>query len=521
MTTEINAFYIDHVQSNGSYMRIQKDNVTGFQNSDLQELQIKMLQSNHIPRLIPISFENVNDEIAIFYRIEGLRRFSSMITERPITMKDYYNFFINVIQALQDSGNYMLSEENYVINEDYIYVGADYHQVYLTYLPLNQINRTTSIYEDLKEMLLRVAGDVQEIHGSQFKKIIHYIKDPGFSLQGLKLLLQDLQGNQDVNHNVNLPNQNEMNEQEEETVIKKVKKLPPLTSKQRLYSILIAILLIAVSWKLSMDSNSQAMTTLSWVLTGLIVVGVIVYWFVWRPGVEPIITEKKVRVKKTPKKVTKTEKNIHTANPNVESTVMNENNRLSEISSVEKRIEINQQGVGQLGSVPNKLHSEENHSNLNHPITEANTQNELVNTVNVVKQNQNNKVELVNREIDHHNETLLLDHMEPNKELNKVENYLVTVDEDNGRVRPLTEENIVIGGAERGATILDNGLGVSRLHAELIKLSDTYGIKDLGSKNGTYINDERLTPHSINELQNNDEIRIGKSRYTYRITNGN
>jgi len=56
-------------------------------------------------------------------------------------------------------------------------------------------------------------------------------------------------------------------------------------------------------------------------------------------------------------------------------------------------------------------------------------------------------------------------------------------------------------------------LGVSRQHAR-IGFVDTYTIADVGSTNGTWLNQARLTPHKPYILHSGDEVRLGSLRLT-------
>jgi hypothetical protein len=51
--------------------------------------------------------------------------------------------------------------------------------------------------------------------------------------------------------------------------------------------------------------------------------------------------------------------------------------------------------------------------------------------------------------------------------------------------------------------------GVSRLHAKLKRESATIMVQDLGSRNGTFLNGERLVPYQPRVLRNGDELRLG------------
>ncbi len=52
--------------------------------------------------------------------------------------------------------------------------------------------------------------------------------------------------------------------------------------------------------------------------------------------------------------------------------------------------------------------------------------------------------------------------------------------------------------------------GVSRQHAHLELLRKTVMLTDLGSTNGTFLNEQRVLPQQRRVVRDNDEIRLGK-----------
>jgi pSer/pThr/pTyr-binding forkhead associated (FHA) protein len=52
--------------------------------------------------------------------------------------------------------------------------------------------------------------------------------------------------------------------------------------------------------------------------------------------------------------------------------------------------------------------------------------------------------------------------------------------------------------------------GVSRRHAAIIWRDDTLYLADLGSRNGTHLNEVRLFPNQPRVLQDGDTIRVGR-----------
>jgi hypothetical protein len=52
--------------------------------------------------------------------------------------------------------------------------------------------------------------------------------------------------------------------------------------------------------------------------------------------------------------------------------------------------------------------------------------------------------------------------------------------------------------------------GVSRMHASLQRRGETLLISDLDSRNGTFLNGERLSPHEMRALKDGDQISFAK-----------
>lgn len=78
---------------------------------------------------------------------------------------------------------------------------------------------------------------------------------------------------------------------------------------------------------------------------------------------------------------------------------------------------------------------------------------------------------------------------------------------------PLTGPRATVGKAATNAVPLPHDETVSRLHAVLENLGFAWSIRDLGSRNGTYLNGERITAERV--LRSGDEVRLGRSRLLF------
>ena len=78
---------------------------------------------------------------------------------------------------------------------------------------------------------------------------------------------------------------------------------------------------------------------------------------------------------------------------------------------------------------------------------------------------------------------------------------------------PLTGQRVTLGKASTNAVAFEHDETVSRLHAVFENLGFAWSIRDLGSRNGTYLNGEPIAAERV--LRSGDEVRVGKSRLIF------
>ena len=65
---------------------------------------------------------------------------------------------------------------------------------------------------------------------------------------------------------------------------------------------------------------------------------------------------------------------------------------------------------------------------------------------------------------------------------------------------------------------VNNNIAVSRSHADIITRGNKYFVKDLNSKNHTYINTQQLPIHMEFELHDGDYLRLGNEEFIFKIS---
>ncbi len=78
--------------------------------------------------------------------------------------------------------------------------------------------------------------------------------------------------------------------------------------------------------------------------------------------------------------------------------------------------------------------------------------------------------------------------------------------------RFVLDQDVVSAGRHPESHIFLDDVTVSRRHAEIVRTSEGYLVRDVGSLNGTYLNRERIDEASI---INGDELQIGRFKLVF------
>ncbi|MCO5172107.1 MAG: FHA domain-containing protein [Planctomycetes bacterium] len=78
------------------------------------------------------------------------------------------------------------------------------------------------------------------------------------------------------------------------------------------------------------------------------------------------------------------------------------------------------------------------------------------------------------------------------------------------------EDAVTVIGRDGGASIELGDLQVSRRHALLVRATEGFFVKDLGSRNGVLLNQRRIPPRQQARLRNGDVLSLGKTTIVFK-----
>jgi pSer/pThr/pTyr-binding forkhead associated (FHA) protein len=82
-------------------------------------------------------------------------------------------------------------------------------------------------------------------------------------------------------------------------------------------------------------------------------------------------------------------------------------------------------------------------------------------------------------------------------------------------IRAEEKKEIIYSVFNRQSDYVSSNNAVGKLHAEIINKDGIYYLKDLNSRNGTFINGERIVSNIEHLLQGNDTISFATSEYRF------
>lgn len=440
---------------------------------DLESLAYKMLDHNEIPQLLPINFNQKNHQVNIEYNKKGYISLSEYLEKNTIEYSRFYEISLAIINAIKSAPNYLLNKEKFILDQSKIYLGKLMSDVKILYVPINEYDSKENVEISFKRLMFDLLKNVKDISNSNFITLTEFLKDDNFTLDNFRKLLVD------VSQGINTITNSYIDENEK-VDYKTVKELPAPSRKEKLYSSLIAAILIAIIWS-QLPTGTDLQLAIAFLLTVGVLALLYVYFKVWRPGVEKIEVKKKTKPKK--------QKNVE---PSIDLSPLDskaEQIREKDFDSFYFNTEI------EASVEPKELNSE---------VTENETEQSLVETEDSFV--LSDKTTLLDDE----------EELKRNVKMNTLSESYGNLYVGESRI-PLQNDFELIG-RERLEQMVSKELPtVSNKHLEVKNEENIIFVRDLGSSNGTKKNGESIKPLTFYKLSDGDELTLGNTLVVFKV----
>ncbi|CAG7645467.1 hypothetical protein PAESOLCIP111_04956 [Paenibacillus solanacearum] len=506
MTQSIYGLTVDYLNDHGHFMVLSSAH--GLQQNELSDFQLNMLAANRIPHLLELQLEAKEGDVQLYYRITGKRMLAHFLRMEKLTMHRYFSLLHRIVEVLCDSKVYMLLPDRYILKEEFIYCGSGLEDLHLTYVPKEQLEGKEALSSDLQQLASKWIHRVTELHGTGYQELMNCLFEENFNLPELKQLLlkhMRLTSSSAAQPPAALSDPHPRDEPREWTSIGTA---PPAAREKPAIALdrhaadsvrndAADLLRIETGFSASAvpgapissesipDSHERAVKDIGRKRLLLVLMAVLVVCFIWKwyaesmetsllygcaaataaVGAATVLLLRKTRPKQPQ---VRAEEPVYDIPEQGDSRFFNEIG-LSDPAEPE-------------AFVPPKEPPAEMHTTL----------------------------------LQRNDATVFLGKTAQALETAQIP-YLEYSNNGAYEKVPLDKSSFVIGRAGDGTDWVQEEAGVSRMHAEIVKEDAGYGIKDLGSKNGTLLNGEILVPYRVHPLKEGDIVKIVTKELVFKM----
>ncbi|MDP5274103.1 DUF6382 domain-containing protein [Chengkuizengella axinellae] len=467
-------FKYNYIEQDGYYIALSKSD---FNRDMLSNLQMKMIENNAASQLLPMKLNEYNMNVQLLFDYSNKRMLSQELRMNQISSEQFYKIILQFITIIHNHKSLLLNEQNYIIHPDFIFVGRNVNEIYLTYLPIKGTLNKTSVIEQIKQVVLNLLEYVQEMSGNELQKLLILFNERNVSLDRLREeVLYIFDFNIEKDNNFEFEDINEMNiESSNENIVfnqehssqhtggfldqsmhksKFIHKIVELLEgKNRAIIMAISTLIIAISWRIYLSILLPfVLFTAIGVTVFLVIINLLPFYV--RHQVDQSYLG---NIDESKESSTTLENENYIFNKTIDSMQTNHTNDDIYFKELPE------------------------HTTILTPMD----QTVILSPCNVIEFNEAQQNEV---------------YLEVKKsQNNEKENIKVKVKND----------SFIIGRDDSIVHYVVDKVGVSRAHIEIMRNNmEEYEVKDLGSKNGSYLNDEKLIPYKPYVIKHQDCIRL-------------
>lgn len=508
------------------------------------EFQVNMLAKNPNKHILPLDVRRNNNRINLYYNVTSKLSLSQYLRRSQLSKNEFVDIFSGIVKTLLSSKGLFLSDNSFLLDDEYIYISPDTMCISLMYIPVKlDIDITKALKNFAINFVVYSANIYEENSDSFLQQFLSFLKKDNFSIIDFDKFLKEMKrvvgkqqetdpnkpneiprgaqtpantGIQEKDETDSKPNKSKVDipkpkalesrdlkkdissnnrqikelrstDAQSKNIIDDLSGKPNIVIGALIQAVIVIIVLVLFfSGKLDSLGNDKVSTAF-----GLILVTAAASYFMWK-NVLKIVSErssnKPVAVKRpenkprynslAPKIVERPSKdskvNVQTKIPDVKKDNPKENKRadinsnLPEVFEKPYQSEVGKQPVEEIKSVPIKISS-----------------------------NVNETVLLGSSDLKHPHLQIYTD--------SGVEDVVIN------------KPSFVIGRLEGQVDYVHSNNAIGKVHAEIITRDGCYYLRDLNSKNGTYINGKRLDSNKEYEIKNNDKITLANGEFLFIV----
>ncbi|APO44481.1 hypothetical protein BS614_11040 [Paenibacillus xylanexedens] len=189
----------DFIRNGGAFMVLEKED--GLRMEELSRVQMGMLSSNQIPRLLPVHIREVDRNVTLQYDISGYKMLSQMLKSSKIRLRVLYGLLFQLADAFTECRQYMLEPRKLLIQEEYLFINGSFEQgeLGMVYVPIMDTVEVDPTPQQFRELVIRLMAHVQELQGEGIQRVLQLCDNERWDIRQLRELLLELYADEQEN----------------------------------------------------------------------------------------------------------------------------------------------------------------------------------------------------------------------------------------------------------------------------------------------------------------------------------
>ncbi|MCF7755978.1 FHA domain-containing protein [Paenibacillus xylanexedens] len=189
----------DFIRNGGAFMVLEKED--GLRMEELSRVQMGMLSSNQIPRLLPVHIREVDRNVTLQYDISGYKMLSQMLKSSKIKLRVLYGLLFQLADVFTECRQYMLEPRKLLIQEEYLFINGSFEQgeLGMVYVPIMDTVEVDPTPQQFRELVIRLMAHVQELQGEGIQRVLQLCDKERWDIRQLRELLLELYADEQEN----------------------------------------------------------------------------------------------------------------------------------------------------------------------------------------------------------------------------------------------------------------------------------------------------------------------------------
>ncbi|MFC4304860.1 DUF6382 domain-containing protein [Cohnella boryungensis] len=168
-------------QRRGHYMILERN--PPLTRGEVNETQYRMLKRCDVPGLLPVELEECDGKLILRYGLAGTRMLSEVMRASHWSMSQMMGALCRLAETLEECRLYLLDADRIRLQDEFIFMGENGQELKLTYVPIDMPTLYRS--DDLERLIVRWMMRVKEPEGQVLQQILRIVSSPGFAPSAL------------------------------------------------------------------------------------------------------------------------------------------------------------------------------------------------------------------------------------------------------------------------------------------------------------------------------------------------